>query len=237
MTDSKIRLAAILFTASLSFSAQAQPQVVQDNVYDPLEPANRAVYEFNVYADRYMLKPVAQGYDYIMPKPVKTSVTNVLSNLNMPVVFVNSVLQGNPENAFSALWSFILNTTLGVLGIFDFAGENTDLRVHSEDFGQTLGYWGVGEGPYLVVPLMGPSNIRDTGAMVVDFYSDPYNQIKDDRYVIARLGVQALDSRYRLLDTIDKINNSSLDPYAAFRSAYQQRRDAQITNTHSNDKE
>ncbi len=225
--------AVAMFTAGISFNAHAQSPAAE--AYDPLEPANRVVYEFNVYADKYVLKPVAQGYDYVLPKPAKRGVTNVLRNLRMPVVFVNSVLQGNPENAFSSLWSFILNSTLGVAGIFDFAGANTDLTVHREDFGQTLGAWGVGGGPYLVLPLLGPSNLRDTGGTFVDFYSDPYNYIEEDRYVIGRIVLEGIDTRYRLLGTIEDIRESSLDPYAAFRSAYHQRRQAMIANTHSND--
>lgn len=227
-----LKIAALgVMSVTLSSTASAQ----QNRVYDPLEPANRAIHGFNTYADAYVLKPIAQGYDYVVPKPAKRGVTNVLNNLRMPVVFVNSVLQGNPENAFSSLWSFILNSTLGVAGVFDFAGANTDLVVHREDFGQTLGSWGVGSGPYLVLPLLGPSNIRDAGGTFVDFYSDPYNYIDEDRYVIGRIAVEAVDTRYRLLGTIEGIRESSLDPYAAFRSAYHQRRQALIANTHTND--
>lgn len=202
---------------------------------DPLEPVNRAVFTFNEYADRFLLKPVAQAYGYAVPDIGKQGVSNVLSNLGQPVTFANSVLQGDPQNAFSSLWSFIINSTLGVGGLFDFAGANTDLRVNNEDFGQTLGVWGVGSGPYIVLPLFGPSNVRDTFGRVADIAADPVTYIDDDKIVIGRAALSGVHGRYKALGLVDDIYETSFDPYATFRSAYAQRRHAQIHNTHSSD--
>jgi phospholipid-binding lipoprotein MlaA len=206
-----------------------------EEVYDPLEPANRAIFTFNEYADMLLIKPVAQAYDFVVPDPGKRAVTNVLRNLSMPVVFVNSLLQGDAENTFESLWSFILNSTLGIGGIFDFAGANTDLDVNQEDFGQTLGTWGAGEGAYIVLPLLGSSNIRDVAGMAVDYGIDPYNRLDSDEAILARIALKTLDVRYRSLDLVDDIYNTSLDPYVTFRSAYDQRRKAQVRNTRSSD--
>jgi phospholipid-binding lipoprotein MlaA len=203
--------------------------------HDPIEPVNRVIFRFNEYADMIVLKPVAQAYDYVIPAQGKRAVSNVLHNLTMPVTFVNSVLQGDPQNSFEALWSFILNSTFGIAGIFDFAGTNTDLDVQDEDFGQTLGVWGVGSGPYLVLPLMGSSNLRDAGGMGVDYFTDPYNYLESDVAVYGRMGIEVVNARYQTLKLVDEVYKNSLDPYATFRSGYQQRRDAQISNTKSND--
>ncbi len=202
---------------------------------DPAEPVNRAIFRFNEYADRYVLKPVAEGYDYIVPDPGKRGISNVLHNLTMPVTFVNSILQADPGNSFESLWSFVLNSTFGIAGIFDFTGANTDLDVHDEDFGQTLGTWGVGAGPYLVLPLFGPSNLRDLGGMGVDYAADPFNYVDNDAFVYGRAGLGVVDTRYRALKLVDDVYAQSLDPYATFRSGYAQRRRAQIVNTRSSD--
>lgn len=205
-------------------------------VYDPLEPANRAIFTFNEYADMLLIKPLAQGYDYVVPDAGKRGVTNVLSNLSMPVVFVNSVLQGDPQNSFEALWSFILNSTFGIAGVFDFTGANTDLSVNREDFGQTLGVWGLGGGPYLVLPLLGSSNGRDLVGRGVDYAADPITYVDDDGLAIGKIALTTLDFRYRTLKLVDDVYDTSLDPYVTFRSAYDQQRRALIANTRSGDR-
>ncbi len=218
----------MLVVGTLS-SAQAE------EVSDPIEPVNRVVFGFNEYVDMLLLEPAADLYGYVVPRPGKQAVTNVLSNLRMPVVFMNSILQGDTNNAFSSLWSFILNSTFGVAGLYDFTGENTNLLVHEEDFGQTLAVWGVGEGPYIVLPILGPSNLRDTVGIVVDAMSDPYNRLESDEAIIARIALTALDVRYRSDGFFDDTYESSIDPYATFRSAYTQHRRAVIKNTRSQD--
>lgn len=197
---------------------------------DPLETVNRGIYAFNDVFDRFLLAPVARGYRSAVPEYGRQRVTNVLSNLKQPVVFLNSVLQGDPENAFSSFWSFMLNTTLGIGGLFDFADVNTDLEVRDEDFGQTLGVWGVGPGPYIVLPIFGPSSLRDTAGMAGDWFSDPFNYL-DDEVVITRTVIRAIDARAKTLDLTDEINEKSFDPYATFRSGYLQKREAQVKNT------
>jgi phospholipid-binding lipoprotein MlaA len=203
-------------------------------IADPLEPVNRGIFTFNEYTDMVVFKPVSQAYAYAVPDEGKQGVSNVLRNLQMPVYFVNSVLQGDEENAFASVWSFLLNSTLGVAGIFDLS-DATGLHVRNEDFGQTLAVWGVGRGPYLVMPIFGPSNLRDGVGMTGDFFIDPYNMIKTDELIIGRAALGGIDARYRNAAVIDDVMENSFDPYAAFRSAYDQQRQAAIYNRTSND--
>jgi phospholipid-binding lipoprotein MlaA len=215
-------MAAWLACTPVAVSAQ--------EAYDPLEPVNRAVFSFNEFLDVWFLQPKIKFYKHVVPVEGRKAVSNVFRNLRMPVVFFNSVLQGDPENAFSAFWTFMLNTTFGIGGVFDFAGTATNLQVHPEDFGQTLGVWGVGEGFYLVLPILGPSNIRDTGGMVADFGMDPYNMLQSREAIIVRMVLEGLDMRYRADDAISDVYATSLDPYSTFRSAYTQHRKAAIKN-------
>jgi phospholipid-binding lipoprotein MlaA len=222
-------IAVTVVTLLTAYTAQAA------EVNDPLEPANRAIFRFNEVADKYVLKPVAQGYDYVVPDVGKHAVTNVLRNLAMPITFINSIFQADADNSFKSFWSFALNSTFGIAGIFDFAGTNTDLYVHREDFGQTLGAWGVGSGAYLVIPLLGPSNLRDLGGMGVDYATDPYTYIASTNATYIRQGMQIIDARYSNLKLVDDVYAQSIDPYATFRSGYSQHRDAEISNTKSSD--
>jgi phospholipid-binding lipoprotein MlaA len=157
----------------------------------------------------------------------------VLGNARTPVILVNDLLQGETERAGVTIGRFVLNTTLGVLGIFDVA---TDLGLpgHGEDFGQTLARWGAGEGPYLFIPVLGPSNPRDLTGAGVDAVSNPFTWISGNAYFDAatngRIVLQALDTREGLIEPLDALRAGSLDPYAALRSAYRQRRAAEISN-------
>ncbi|TAE82070.1 MAG: VacJ family lipoprotein [Alphaproteobacteria bacterium] len=223
----------ILSIATLMASCSVQSLHAAE-IADPLEPMNRGVFTFNEYADMLVMKPVTQAYDYVVPDEGKQGVSNVIRNLQMPVYFANSVLQGDAENAFASVWSFMLNSTFGVAGFFDFAGA-TGLHVRNEDFGQTLGVWGVGRGPYIVLPFFGPSSLRDSTGITGDFFFDPYNMIKSNEFIVARIGLIGLDTRYRNATIIDDIMEQSFDPYATFRSAYDQQRQAAIVNTTSND--
>lgn len=213
---------------ALALTACATNPTMEGDVYDPLEPVNRAVFTFNEAVDTVLLRPVARGYTYIVPDYGRQRVSNVLSNLRMPVVFLNSVAQLDPENAFSSLWSFLLNSTVGVFGIFDVTGA-TDLAVRDEDFDQTLGHYGVGAGPYIVLPILGPSSSRGAVGTVTDWFTDPLNYL-DDEFVIARTITSAIDTRANVLPTTDEIYRTSLDPYATIRSAYLQRRVALVEN-------
>lgn len=210
----------------LSTSCSAQ----QD--YDPLEPINRSVFNFNEIVDTYLLKPVAQGYTTIIPEGGREHIGNVLNNLEMPLTFANSILQGDVENTLSSFWGFVLNSTFGLLGTVDFAGNYTTLKIHQEDFGQTLGVWGVPENAYLVLPLLGPSTTRDAFGSAVDMVSDPFNLAEEEITIIYN-ATDIIHTRSTLLNLLDDVYESSLDPYATIRSGYLQSRRAAIKNTKS----
>lgn len=199
---------------------------------DPLEPLNRSIFSFNETVDTYALRPLAKGYAAVIPETGRTHIGNVLDNLKMPLVFANSILQGDGTNAMSAFWSFTLNSTFGLAGIFDFVGSNTHLHVHDEDFGQTLGVWGVDSGAYVVLPLFGPSTVRDTFGRAVDIATEPFNYT-DEAVGITYGVLDTIHTRSTLLDLMDDIYDSSLDPYATIRSGYLQKRRADIKNTKS----
>ena len=201
---------------------------------DPLEPMNRTVFDFNLAVDKALLKPVAQGYRAVVPQFGRDRVRDLLRNLRAPVVFVNDVLQGEPDRAMQTLMRFAFNTGFGIGGLIDVA-EPGGIAYHDEDFGQTFAVWGLGEGPYLVLPILGPSNPRDGAGLATEWLTDPLNlymgNVDHDWVVWTRAGVGALEKRERLLDTLDEIERSSLDYYSALRSTYRQNRNAEIKNS------
>ena len=199
------------------------------DVYDPLEIVNRPVYEFNNFLDKILLKPIAKTYRFIVPEFGRRSVRNILNNLKEPVNMLNSGLQGDKEQSFTAFWRFALNSTFGLGGTFDFAGKHANLERRTEDFGQTMGVFGVGNGPYLVLPILGPSNTRDLFGLAVDAVSDPFNYMDKD-FTTIRSAVDGVSKREFYLDITDEIERVSLDPYAAMRSLYTQRRLDEIEN-------
>ena len=199
----------------------------QANPTDPLEPFNRSVYSFNEGLDRAVLKPVATAYQNITPSPVRTGVTNFFENISDVWSMVNNVLQAKPAQAADSLFRVTTNTLWGVGGIFDVA---TELKIpkHKEDFGQTLGTWGLGSGPYVVLPLFGPSSMRDTAGLVVDMQGDLVSQSGN---VPARNSLKTLnlvDTRASLLRAGDLLDQAALDKYAFTRDAYLQRRKSLI---------
>lgn len=203
-----------------------------EDVYDPLEPVNRVIFDFNTAVDDVILEPVARGYAEVVPPPVQDGVTNFLRNLRTPVIFANEVLQGDWDGAENAAARFFINSLVGLGGFVDIASYN-GYEFEDEDFGQTLALWGVGEGPYLVLPLLGPSNFRDTVGSVVDSSADPFNIIANQAedgiwFLVGRGVLSAIDARARNLDVVEDIRENSLDYYASVRSIYQQFRDAQI---------
>jgi len=194
---------------------------------DPLEGINRGIYKFNDVADRYAMKPVAKAYKAVAPTPVRTGISNFFSNLGTLTTVVNDLLQLKFAQAFSDAGRFVINTTFGIAGFIDVASMD-NVPKHQEDFGQTLGYWGVGSGAYLVLPILGPSTVRDAGGLVVDTVtSDPIQYLHNigqvRTYNQVRL-VQLVDRRTQLLDATDLVDNASIDPYAFMRDAYLQRR-------------
>ncbi len=199
---------------------------------DPLEGINRPIFRFNSVIDEYLLRPVASGYRYAVPQWGRQRVTNVFYNISEPVTVVNSILQADPENAFTSLWRFILNSTVGVLGVFD-AASDLGLKPRPEDFGQTLGVWGYHNPSYLVLPILGPSSIRDGAGLGVDYLTNPFYNgliIDDKTTKIAMAVANGIDKRANILNVTDDIEKSSLDPYITYRSYYLQNRENKINN-------
>jgi phospholipid-binding lipoprotein MlaA len=190
---------------------------------DPFESFNRATYEFNDSFDRHILKPVAKGYDKIMPSQVNNSISNLFSHLDDVLVIINDILQLKFEQTLSDIGRFTFNSTFGLLGLFDVA-SHMDLPKHKEDFGQTLGHWGVGPGPYLVLPLLGPSTMRDGPSLLVDWQMDPIAYIEDTNTRWATIGLEAVDTRAGLLRASRILDTAALDPYVFLRDAYLQQR-------------
>ncbi|MFA5939028.1 MAG: VacJ family lipoprotein [Sinimarinibacterium sp.] len=191
---------------------------------DPLEPVNRSIYAFNTTADRYVLRPVTKGYVYVVPSPVRRGVTNFLDNLGYPVVVVNDLLQLKLTQAARDTGRFLLNTTYGLAGFLDPA-TLVGLKKNDEDLGQTFGHWGVGEGWYLMLPLLGPTTNRDVLGKVGDMWLSPLQYVDSydtpEKIVVA--GARAIDIRAKLLE-LDSVLEQQLDPYVFVRTAYLQRR-------------
>jgi phospholipid-binding lipoprotein MlaA len=190
---------------------------------DPLEPLNRGIYKFNDTVDKAVIKPVAQGYKAVLPTPVRTGVTNFFANIDDLLIGVNNVLQFKLHEAASDLARIIFNTTMGIGGIFDVATK-FGLEKHNEDFGQTLGYWGVGDGPFLMLPFLGPSNVRDTVGLAATFYVDPVPNLDHVPTRNTLLAVRFIDRRAQLLDAEKILDEAALDPYTFLRDAYIQQR-------------
>ncbi len=194
------------------------------NEQDPWEGMNRKVYAFNDAFDRHLLKPVSQGYKAITPDPVEQSVTNFFSNLDDLTVVFNDLLQGKFGQAAMDFSRFTWNTTVGIGGLFDVA-SHMQLPKHEEDFGQTLGAWGLEPGPYVVLPFLGPSTLRDTAGLPVDWYSDPlWLGIEDQTTYWSAYALRTVDKRAGLLRASRIMDQAALDPYAFMRDAYLQQR-------------
>ena len=194
------------------------------NPHDPLEGYNRAMFSFNEGVDKAIVKPVASGYKTVMPEFARTGVTNFFSNLRDPWIGVNNILQGKVGAGASDFGRFAVNTTVGILGLFDVA-SNAGLEKHNEDFGQTLGRWGVGSGAYVVLPILGPSSVRDgLSLLVVDWRGDPLWYVGNIPTRNELVGVRLVDNRANLLDTSRLAEEAALDQYAYVRDAYLQRR-------------
>jgi phospholipid-binding lipoprotein MlaA len=200
---------------------------------DPLEPTNRVFYAINNGLDTVILRPLALGYRAIVPEPVRNGVHNALSNLGTPVQLANDMLEGKPRRAGDTVMRFVINTTVGLLGFIDVATK-WGYPNHDADFGMTLASWGVPEGPFLFLPVLGPSDPRDAVGFGVDIALDPFTWVGNPRdgTITAlnwtRFGLNAIDSRERVEDSLQQIKKTALDPYATFRSLYRQHREAQI---------
>lgn len=200
---------------------------------DPYESFNRDMFNFNRKVDHAVIKPVAEAYVAAVPDIARDSVHNFFVNLNLPITFANDLLQGEPERGGETALRFTLNSTLGIGGLFDVATTNFKLPFHTEDFGQTLAVWGANEGPYLVLPIVGPDPPRDAIGQLVDIAFDPltYGDIREHfLWSAGRSVLEGVDLRSRNLETLDSIERQSIDFYASVRSLYRQNRNNDIRN-------
>jgi phospholipid-binding lipoprotein MlaA len=197
---------------------------LDEETYDPLEPFNRAMFGFNDTLDQWLFKPVAKGYDWLLPGPVKSGVGNFFSNLFQPAVAVNDLLQGKPAQSARDAGRFVINTTVGIAGVFDVA-TLAGLDPKSEDWGQTFAVWGVKEGPYFVWPLIGPRSLRDTFGWGFDWVSNPVTHVQPPSASWGLWGVDVVDTRARLLPAEKVLEQAAGgDKYTFVREAYRQNR-------------
>lgn len=193
------------------------------NQKDPIEGVNRAMFAFNEGLDTVIIKPVAQGYDAVMPSPVRTGVTNFFGNIADLFIGVNNLLQGKPADAASDIGRVLVNSTIGILGLIDVASD-MGMEKHEEDFGQTFGRWGVGDGAYVVVPVFGPRTVRDTAGLVFDVAADPVGHVDHVPTRNSLLALRIVDTRADLLPADKVIEEAALDKYSYVRDGYLQRR-------------
>lgn len=234
-------LAVLVLAGCATPPPASDPDAVADykEAHDPLEPTNRVFYAVNNGLDRVILRPAAEAYRYIVPETVRTHTHNVLSNLGNPVQLINDVLEAKPRRAGDTLMRLLVNTTIGVGGVFDVATD-WGWPAHDSDAGMTLALWGVQDGPYLFLPILGPSNPRDATGFGLDYAADPTSWIgvgtTVDILKYSKAGLGALDARAAVLDSLDKITEQALDPYATIRSLYRQHRQSQIDDARSDNR-
>lgn len=220
-----------LFLASCSSTAEHPIMAGDIIIDDPLENHNRRIFAFNAAVDNAVIHPIVEGYRAVVPSPGRTGVRNFLRNIKSPVTFANQVLQGDLPGAKDVVLRAVINSLVGLGGLFDVAGSE-GIEYEPEDFGQTLAVWGVGHGPYMVVPFLGPSSIRDYAGYAVDSFADPLrwylHNIDEEGIYYAKVGLEYLDLRESLIDVLEDLESSSIDYYAAVRATYYQRRDALI---------
>jgi len=250
-----LKLLIIFVLSSLLFSAKSYAKTSMDSfeddefeiydsqnsitVHDPLEKFNRKIFGFNEFADRYFIEHVARIYRRSLPQDARTLVRNFLKNLSLPFSLINSIAQGKSDNSMATFSTFLINSTIGIGGLFDVAGHKS-IRYTHEDFGQTLGFYGVGSGIYIVLPILGPSSGRDLTGATFEAALSPmgFNVLeaggKDDYFnpylVVGINTLGGIDKRESLLEVISDIRKESFDPYATIRSAYIQKRKADINN-------
>jgi phospholipid-binding lipoprotein MlaA len=194
---------------------------------DPFESVNRVTAAFNGVLDSFLVKPVAKAYKFVTPGPIEMMVGNFFGNLSDVWTGANNVLQGKPKEAVSDFTRFTLNTVWGLLGLVDVATD-LGLEKHNEDFGQTLGVWGVSPGPYVVLPVLGPSSVRDTAGLIPDSFASPLRKVKHSNARYGLYGLRAIDTRAGFLSAERFMDSASLDDYAFFRNGFFQRRYSQV---------
>lgn len=212
---------------SLLLAGCATPLHHPANPQDPLEPLNRAVFNFNDAVDRTALKPAATAYKNVVPGVIQVGVNNFFGNLADVWTGINNLAQAKGQDGLNDLTRVAINSTFGIFGVLDIATP-AGLRKHSEDLGQTLGYWGVPSGPYLMLPIFGPSTIRDAAALPVDLWGDPWSHKDPVRWRNTGIGVRAIDQRASILDASNLLEDAALDRYEFIRDGYLQRRASKI---------
>lgn len=222
-----LRLLMLLALAMLASACATIPPNAGSNPADPWERYNRHMSDFNDRVDRAVLKPVATAYSDYVPEGVRSCVGNVFNNLWDVPSALNNLLQGKPAEAASDLCRVVINSTVGLLGCFDVA-QKMGLQRTDEDFGQTLGVWGSGPGPYFVWPLLGPSSVRDSVGRAVGFYTDPLDFVEPIRLRNSLWGTRLVDTRAQLLPAEKIVEGAALDKYQFIRDAYLQRRQNQV---------
>ena len=248
MKFTKIVLLLCLFFSTNLFSDEKADKVTtypgdfetstfEDEIFDPLEPINRAIFSFNNALDKLIIEPAAKGYKKL-PSPVQSGLGNFLGNLKMPLVILNQILQGQIPNAVESTGRFVVNSTVGLVGIVDVATK-IGLEETDEDFGQTFATWGIGDGFYLVLPIFGPSNVRDAVGTALTYTFDPVNSYlisEGEAWAVPlRATVNAVDYRSKIISEVNALRNNSVDFYAAVRSSYNQNRKAAIKNIDKSD--
>jgi phospholipid-binding lipoprotein MlaA len=220
----------------VAISLFSMPVLAQETetISDPFEGYNRVIFKFNDAVDQNIMVPVVKGYRAVVPPPVRNGVHNVLTNLKSPITIGNQLLQGDLTGAADATTRMVVNTLLGLGGIFDVAADG-GLENEPEDFGQTLAVWGVPHGPYVIVPFLPPSSVRDYSGTLADMYVDPtrlwlMNTDREGVYY-AKFGVGVLDTRNEFLDALADLRKNAIDYYATVRSAYAQRRAAEVADS------
>lgn len=234
-------IAALAMAAALAACAEvpADPdeRAEFEALNDPLEPMNREIFDLNMTLDKAIMKPIATSYRDNVPDDARRSLHNALRNLGAPLIFANDMLQGKPHPAADTLGRFVINSTFGLLGLFDVAASDGGPKYHGNDVGITLAAWGLADGPYLMLPFYGPSNPRDLAGKGIGWYVDPVDYaLQAVAYLPdARSGADILDGRTQVLDQLDEVERNSLDFYAAIRSLSRQQRESRIRDAEAAD--
>jgi len=217
------------FAATILAAAVVTAPAMAEAPEDPWEETNRELFAFNVGLDKAVVRPVSRGYRTVMPGPVRSGVSNALENLTEPRTFLNNIMQGDAEAAWHTFLRFTINSTVGLGGVFDVTTAGNFER-RKEDFGQTLAVWGVESGPYMMLPLFGPSNGRDTAGFVVDTVTDPFSYVFGFVPAVARAGTEIVDNRSEVIEESESLENTAIDLYASVRTLYRQNREHEIRN-------
>ncbi|MDZ5646070.1 VacJ family lipoprotein [Nitrospirillum sp. BR 11828] len=214
-------------------STPAQPALAGPEANDPLEGMNRGVFWFNDQVDQAVLRPVAQAYRWAIPPALRDAVSNVLNNVRSPLTLANNLLQGDFEGAGVTVERFVINSTVGIGGLVDVAAAN-GIPYHYQSLSQTFAVWGIDEGPYLVLPFLGASSVRDAAGFGLEAWGDPVTRVasntNNDWANYTRVGLTVLDARSTYFEALDDLRKNSVDYYAAIRAAYRQQRDGYILN-------